>query len=256
MPEEPTVTEEVAEGEVSVEDTGVDEAQAETSEEESVEIGNVSLDDITDPQSRQFAKQLQGSYTQGMQANAEQRKAMEAREKALSSYGETLQQQAAELEKGKASTVAPLDWDNASNEDISNWVLQGIRTEVDQAVAPVQEQFNVINYGREVDRLKDSRELFKEMLDTPEGQAKAADIASHGLTVETVLKAMAFDDMETKLSQQAKDKTKAKATLAGQTQTTATTTPTTEPPKKLGVSEAVASVLADIKSGKLDFPAH
>jgi len=254
MPEEPTVTDAVTEDEVSVEDTGVDEAQAETSEEGEVDIGNVSLDDITDPQLRQLAKQFQGSYTQKTQEIADQRKTMEARERALLSHAETLQQQATEFEKGKATNVAPIDFNTASNEDMHEYLRGLLRDEVQQAVGPVQEQFNVINYGREVDRLKESDELFKELLDTPEGQEAAAAIATQGLTPELVLKALAFDNMKDKVSQQARSKTKAKVALANQTQTTATTTPTTEPVKKLGVSEAVASVLADIKAGKLSFP--
>ena len=244
MPEELAATEEVAEGEVSEELTGVDEAQPEVSEEE-VDIGTVNLDDIDDPKLKQLAKQFQADYTRKTQDVATQRHELESERKVLGDYTSFVQQQLAAAQK-PADAAGEINFDEANPQQIADWLKSYIETSVQGAMGPMQNQLAISTYSQEIKTLTDAEERFGD----DEVRQSAYKIAMEGLTAETTLKAAAYDKLKADLEKAQGSKTKTKAAAARQTQVSATSVKTSGEPKKMSIAESVEEMKRQLESGE------
>jgi transcriptional regulator of heat shock response len=245
MPEELEVLDAPAEepvGEEQIEtETDVTEEPSEgVDDEEEVDIGNVSLSDITDPQLRRFAKQLQGDYTRKTQSLADSRKQLEQ-------YASFMAQKARELEDAGKKAVNEFDYDSATPEQITRHIVDTIEQRLQAQIAPIQQKLSVSEYSQQLSQMSQNEPLFADEA----VRQKAAQIATSGLTPEAVLKAAAYDSLKAEINKLRAGKATTKAAAAKQgvvSGATATTKPGTQ---YKSMREAFESVRADLEAGKL-----
>lgn len=235
MPEEAEVVE------TQVEETGMDEVVDQStdvsettddvteSDTQSVDIGNVNLDDIRNkyadnPEVVKLAEQLMGDYTRKTQSAAEQRRQAEATQQAFTQWAQQAQSKIEDLEKklsGDSDEETP-DFSNMTEGQVAKWLEdrlgQRMMGQVQQMLQPMQEKMAVSSYKEEMDNILKQDSALRDLWNSsPEVKQRAAQIATNGLSVNAAMKAAAYDDLKAKLDKLVGQRNQKKASAAKQT---------------------------------------
>ncbi len=257
MPEEASQVEDVGvETSEVTESTGTETTTEETATqtisfaEEGSDLAAINLDGLREkygeahPELVEFAKSLQGDYTQKTQLAATERRA-------LDTWATQLQEQ----HDAKMAQLDPSNLPNFENltpEQTAQWLISNIVDQVkpmiQQELGPMQDQIQAQQYDKDIGDLVGQHPL----LDDPMVRAAAADIAGQGLTPENALKAAAFDQLmadNTKLKNTQTKKTASAISQAGVSETGVTTKATDQ--KGMSWADAKAEAIRKMEAGEL-----